>query len=508
MNIIKPPFITKLISIFERLTSKPIIGGLALSDSMLQYVMLGGKPKAVSLKLPPGVMRGGRIIDSKQFAAVLKQFHGMIGLNDRGASIPVVVSLPPGSVYTQSFQVPNVGRQKLDESAMLNLQMISPISEEKAYMSYQIAEEMTEKYDLLGAVAERQVVDDIDIALQAANFSPVIFEFPGLALARTVSKAMGPGIEKESSMVFQISSDGLNFSIIRNGELYFDYFRSWISIQGEERQISRELFQTVITQEIQKVLNFSLSRFRETLTRVFLVAPGFEKDIQTFVEGKFGLTIIPFSIPSWSLTPHWYVVFGSALRGAMNRSRDVFLTLSRVSSRELFQEEQTIDFIVLWRNILAGILAVFLVLYGGVAYFLAKESASTKEQLAIFTTLGQQKDLKNLESKAAEFNSLVKTISRVRESTEPWSVFFSRIASLANEGRITIDRIETSSLNAGVTLSGRAPDNNTVVQFRSLLSSQLDFSDANLSISSIRTLEDGSTGFQISFKFKGASEKK
>jgi len=501
MNKIKTPFLIKIISFFERLTSKPIIGGFSISDSMLQYILLGSKPKAVSIKLPPGIIREGKIIDAKQFAAVLKQFHGMIEPNDRGSSIPVVVSLPPGLVYTQSYQVPNVGRENLDESATLNLQMVSPISEDKSYMSYQVAEEMTEKYDLLGAVAERQAVDEIDVALQAANFSPVIFEFPGLALARTVAKAMGQNLGKEPSIIFQVSSDGLNLSIIRNGELYFDYFRSWISIQGNERQISRELFQTVTTQEIQKVLNFSLSRFRENITRIFLVAPGFEKDMQIFIQEKFGLTTVPFSVPSWSLTPHWYVVFGSALRGSMNRSKDNFITLSRISSRELFKEEQIIDFIVLWRNVLAGVFAIFLVLYGGIAYFLAKESVTTKQQLSIFTVSGQQKDLANLQKQAKDFNALVSTIKDVRASSEPWGLFFSRIAAVTKESNISIDRIESGSLETAISFWGHAPDNNTITLFRSNLSSQPDFSDINLSISSIRPLEDGSVSFQFSFKF-------
>jgi len=500
MRTIKIAFITKLFSFFERLTSKPIIGGLYISDSMLQYVVLGSKPNAVSLKIPPGVVREGRIFDAKQFVTLLKQFHAMVDTSN-GASIQVVVTLPPGSVYTQSFQIPNVGREKLEESGKLNLQMISPISEDKAYMSFQIVGETTDKFDLLGAIAEHKIVNDIDAALKEADFSPVIFEFPGLALARSVFYGIGASIKKEPSIIFQISSDGMNLSIIRNGELYFDYFRSWTSIQGNERQISRELFENVVTQEIQKVLNFSLSRFRENISRLFLIAPGFETQIQNFAQEKFGLTMTPFVISSWSLSPRWYVVFGSALRGALDRSRDTFITLSSISSSELFKEEQTINFIILWRNILAGVLAIFLVLYGGIAYFLAKESTNIKGQLVIFTTLGQQKDLDMFQKQATQFNSLVKTISGVKTSSEPWKIFFSRVSFIAKQSNVTIDRIETGSLKTSISFTGNAPDNTTITNFKTTLSSQSDFLNVILSIPSIHTREDGSIGFQMTFTF-------
>ncbi len=498
----KSNFFSKTFSFIEHFTSHTVVGGLSIGDSMLQYLIVGQKPKAISLRLPPGILKEGKVIDPRQFAAALTKFHEMIDPNHEGRDIPVIVTLPPGLVYTQSFQVPNVGKDKLSESGKLNLQMISPISEDKAYMSFQVVGETIDKFDLLGAIAERGYVDNIKQALLTAHFSAVILEFPGLALARAL--AYSGNTSDVSSMIFQVSSDGLNLSIVKGGNLYFDYFRSWTSIQGEERQISKELFESVVMQEVQKVLNFSLSRFRESLKRVYLIAPGFEEEIKSFVGTRFGVEIVPFSIPSWSVTPHWYGAFGSALRGAMSRSQDVFITLSNLSSSQLFREDQTINFIILWRNIIAGVMMVFLILFIGTAYFLSKEVGTAKDQLSIFTLTGEQKQLSDLEAQAANFNSVVSSIQSAKSSAQPWSVFLKRLLSLTSQYNVGIDRIDTSSLGTSITLFAHAPDNGTITSFRAGLSSQPDFSSVSLDIPSIRTLGDGSTGFTMTFTFNSA----
>ncbi len=500
MQQIQNIFIKKIMAFFERLTSKPVIGSLVISDSSLEYLVIGMFPKAFSIRLPPGVMRDGKIFDAGQFAGFLTQLRVMVDGNKRQRSVPVVVVIPPGVIYTQNFQVPNIGRDGLDESAYLNLRMISPIPENLGYMSYQIINEMADKYELLGAVAERQYIEELRVALEKCGFSPIVFEFPGLALARAVSEYLGGS--EHASVFFQISGDGLELLIVQNGGLYFDYFRSWRSIQGEERQISREIFQGVISQEIQKVLNFALSHFKESIKQIFLIAPGFEQEMQNFIQTRFGMTVTPLVLPIPSLAPNWYTALGAAIRANMDRANDRFITLSNISSAESFHEEQVINFTVLWRNIFVTVLSIFLVIFGGVSYFLGNEADATKAHLAIFTSSSQKNDLSELEARASKFNALVKTVSDVKSTSEPWGLFLERLNTVSRENHVSIDSIsDMNSFKGAISISARTVDYNMITDFKSALSSQPDFRDVDLSISRITTLDDGLISFSMTFLF-------
>jgi len=227
----------KIATFFERLSSKPKIGGFQITDSSIQYVRIenGFEPVTASIHLPPGVIVGGFIKQEDQLLKHLKKLHNSVVLGGEKEELRVVVCLPSAITYTQTFNIPNVGRERLEESVRLNLQMISPIPVENAYMSWQILQETEDKYELLGAFVVIDVMDKFKNLLIEAGFQPIIFEFPSLSLSWLINKVVG--LRPESSLVLSVSSDGIDIFLLRNGLIYFDYFRSWQSVQGSEREI-------------------------------------------------------------------------------------------------------------------------------------------------------------------------------------------------------------------------------------------------------------------------------
>jgi len=491
----------RVVELAEKLSSKPQIGGLQISDSSLQYLRIGRKAQSASLRLTPGIVREGKIEDAEKLQASLQELHASLDSERKEHAMPVVVSLPPSIVYTQSFTVPNLGEEKLDEAAQLNLQMISPLPQGGAYMSWQRIGSSEDRFELLGAFAEKALIDSYHSLLEKAHFSPVAFEFPGLAFGRLVNSVMQPS--EDPVVVFQISSDGINLSIIRNGSLYFDYFRSWSSIQGENRTIPRSLFEEVIEQELRKVINFSLSKFRLTPQRIFLVTPGLEQDMQTFLGSRFDISAVPLELKSFPVTSHWYVALGSALRGRIKRSRDRFVSLAPVSARGLYREEQTLHFIHIWRNVFASVLAIFAVFYAGVAYFLEGEVQGLTQHLSLLRGESYEVELQSLDSQALEFNALVATTQAGRASFDVWITLFDRIKVLGNPANILIDRVEVSRIRERITVSAHAPSNDAVIQFKNALVDASDFDTVDLPVSRITKEEDQSVSFIISFLFKG-----
>jgi hypothetical protein len=493
-------FLLKVKHFLEKLSSRPKIGGLQISDSVIQYVLIDNQPRIFSLRLPPGIIKEGRVQNSEQLLVFMKQLRSMVETGKPDLRVPVVVTLPSALVYSQSFNIPNVGQEKIDEAVELNLQMISPIPREQAYMSWQRLSETSENYELLGAFADKANIDKFREALELANFSPIAFEFPSLALARLIDQVMSA--TSYPVLVFQISSDGLNLFVLRNGSVYFDYFRSWRSIQGDNREISKAVFNEVVTQEVQKVINFAQNKYRENLEQVFLVAPGFELEMQAFLEKHFSLRVMPLRLRSWSLTPSWYVALGSALRGMIDRSQDRSITLTPINSVEMFYQEQTFDFIRLWRNFTIGVLIIFLIAFSGSAYFLVSQSKSLKRQINIFNDQTKVKELADLRAKVTEFNGLVKAVEVARGATNSWYSFLEKLNKLASDNKISLSSIIITGPTAPINLIGRSPDYDTIVRFKNTLSAQPNFSGVDLIVSKITTLEDNTVLFQLVFLYQ------
>ena len=487
---------------FEALSSKPKTGGLEVLDSSLQFVLFKkGQAATFSVKLAPGVMKEGVIQDREKFAEALLRLHEMVTTNKDGEIVQVVVSLPAVVVYTQNFNIPNLGKEKFEEAASLNLQMVSPIAAGEAYLDSQILNEASDHYELLGAVVEKKILDDIKNELEKINFSVIVFEFPALALTRVVASAMRG--TSEPVLIFRISSDGLNLMIERGGSLYFDYFTSWRSIQGDSREIPKSVFESAVIQEVQKVVNFSLSRFKENLKEILILAPGFEEEIKKMLQERFNIAITPFRLSAYGeLGVTWYAALGSALRSVSDRNKDEEITLGVEGSTTLFYREQVLNFIRLWRNIFVGALGGLLVIVGGSAVYLANQSKDYTERLKSVRDPSAQPEFTLLNEKAGDFNNLVEAIGVVKRDGRDWYQFFARFQELTDGNRIIIDWLEIGSLGLPINMLAHAPNNEIVLKFKNILEAEPTFIDINLPLERIVVLEDGSVSFYISFQVK------
>ncbi len=493
-------FLTKIKFLLEKLSSKPQIDGLELSDASIQYVFLEyNKPKTVALRLPPGIFKSGKLEEPKQFLELLDKLHQLVVPDEPERMLRVTVVLPAGSVYTQSFNIPNVGEERIIETVNLNLQMISPIPIAGANMSAQVMGETPDRYDLLGAFTDKSQVNQLKDLLIQAHFAPVAFEFPALALTRLIGRSLK--LSEGSTLIFQISGEGLDIFILRSGHLYFNYFRSWQSIQGEERSIPRSVFDNVVIEEIRKVVNFSMSRFSESPAGVFIITPGFESEIMDLLAKNFNLKAVPFILNE--ISPAFYIAFGAALRGKMELEGDDLkvINLGGESLAKTIYNEQILNFVSLWRNITVGVLAVLLIIFIFAAGFLVTQSKGLMTQLSDFSSSGGQKELADLKSKALEFNDLVAAIRSVRGNSSPWYELLSHLEDVAVANHIKLNGIDISSLESPASIYGTAADYNTVFNFKNALVSDKKFMNVNLPITQISIGTDKTASFTLSFQF-------
>lgn len=487
---------------FERLSSNPIIGGLEVSDSALRFVAIKNNKVVLTLavKIPPGVLKEGRVESPEQFSQILKNLHENIIPRKPNQIIQTVVALPSNLVYTQNFTVPNISKEQLEETAALNLEAISPTSLDRTYANWQLIKETVDHYELLGAFSEKAVVDQYKNLLEGAKFNPAVFEFPALAFGRLLERINGA--KNQPVLMLWISSDGLNIFSFMEGSLYFDYFRSWQSIRGEAREILRSVFESAVTEELQRFVNFTQGRFKEGFKAIYIIAPSLETEIKNLLENRFGFSGVPFVLSSFTLSPIWYVALGSAIRGNWERSEDAFININPESSTKLILEERVLSFIRLWRNIFAGILVAILFIFGISAAYLVNLSKSVPSLSTSPTADSREKELNLLLEQVKGFNILVTGVKNARNQNSFSYQFFTDIRELALKNQVTLDTIEIVSTDEPINIIAHASDSETVIKFKNAMVADQKFFDIDLPLSKIVLLEDNSVSFSLSFRVR------
>jgi len=498
----------KLLDLFKKflklINPLPPVGGLAVTDTSLRFVLMseGQKLKAASLKLPPGIVLNGKIKDAQNLKLAFKNLHAQIA--PRAKPIHVIVALPEALVYTQSFSIPLLAEEKLGEAAALNLQMISPIDFGSVYSGWQkVGESFTEggELELLGAFAESASVDELARILGEAGFIVTAVEFPALALARVVGANRENG-NAEPMILVDVSQDGTTLMILKNGNLYFNHFHSWNSIQEEigGKKISKDDFRDFLTRELQKVLNFYSSHGGGSVGTLILINPNIGQELTAHLEKNFSFKIQTLSVKNFpALTPEWFAVFGSALRGVLPRSRDVYLSLTTAPVQVQYREARILNFVSLWRKIAVTVLLFILVLLGVLDILFLSRERGLQKQIGAGLSSQELTEVRELEGQANAFNQLVNTVFNVKSETANWSVFFTRLNNLAL-GQILLRRVNVFGLE--VAVSGTAVNESAVLDFKDRLLKEENFESLALPLANINPNPDGTTSFNLTFRLK------
>ena len=499
----KLPLKLKLKNYLRILNPLPPIGGLFISDSSLKFLLIKEPGKAVtaSLRLPPGIIQDGKLKDPANFRKALKTLHGDIAFRDK--PVHVILLLPPGLSYTQSFTIPFLAGDRLEEAVKLNLEMISPIDFKSAYSSSEkIGEKFEEggQFEFLGAFVEARLVDDYLSVLHETKFITIAVEFPALALVRLASRAANL-TPQESYLLLDISGEGVSFMIMRNFNLYFSYFHSWQSILAEigGKKIAEEKFNDSLIREIQKVLNFYSSRWGGALGKLILSATGLSTLIIKNIEANFTLKVVNLVAAEFpNLKSSWFPVLGSALRGLIPRSEDNFISLTNAPVQIQYWRSRVLNFFSLWRKVAFTVLIFIGIVLLSVNIFSGREERKLNAEL-IKSSAPELQEVKQLEEEAEEFNRRVLETLNAYNSVSNWSEFFSNLNNLAS-GEVSLDSISVKKTK--VVLTGSTKNESLLLAFRDRLRGALNFEDINLPPQQITLKPDGSVNFRLDFNLK------
>lgn len=491
--------IESILNFIRKISAITAAGGLSVSDSAIRYFrMEEGKPISASLRLPPGIVEEGKVKNKESAIAAFKTIRSMISPGSRPPE--VVVTLESGVVYSQFFTLPQLDPAGIKEAAELNIQMISPVNISQAYYGYQMLGESAGGvgYEFLGGFVSSIVVNEWLAVFKEADIIPVAVEFQSLSLVRA-AVAAGKLDKRVVSLIIDVSSEGLDIMIVKNGNLYFDYFYSWKSIQGEDRSISFDKFKQIISVEVSKVMNFSLSRFGSEVKNIFVNAEGVGDKVISSVKSQFpGANVSALVLGNTGLPPSWASCFGASVRGAMSRSEDDLISLSPLTVIEEHGQSQIINIISLWGKVF-GVVLIFLVFIIGSGDILLRRVKLNLDTQTVRGLSGSElTEFNRLSLEAADFNRLVTLVGEAKRGETKISPFIEKISGLSSEVRIT--RMSAQSLISPVSINGTASSADAVSRFHKQLAAIKGVSDIQFPLSGLISSPDGRTSFTMSFK--------
>ncbi len=479
------------------------VAGLQVTNSDLRFLELKLDQKGnlfvvrtASLRLPPGIVEGGKVKDRANFIAALKTLHSQITINIRN-NINIILTIPTGDVYAQAFNMPSVSKVGMQEAVELNLQIISPTPIEKSYYSWKVVGEKGEggQTELLGVFVPKEVVDDFSACLEEAGFGVAAIEFSSLSMARLLT--FYKIINQESSyLLVKITGEGLIFMILRNGNLYFDYFHSWDKFSGEGKGVSLNAINDIIYAESQRVLNFYASHWGGQIKNIILISPALLKEISEFLKATYP-TMEIYALSSD--TENLHGVKGAALRGLVSSPLDPEINLMNPLGMNSYYKDQIIVFTRFWRNITITVLAFLVLAFGLTDVFLRHQSDALKTIVLPTEEVAATTELKTLEDKARLFNSLVASIEKYTSGHYSLIPFFNDINAVI-DSNIMISRIYIQESDGVGSIEGIAKDQNSVIDFKNRFAAIPNIQDVNLPLSNINPQPNGQVYFSMTFR--------
>ncbi len=483
---------------------RSLAAGLEVSDEVLRVAIFDGAAwKMYAARLAPGIIEKGVIRDRPAFVAAAAALKKQMGPDYAKKQINAVVCLSSVDVYTQVFQLPIVRGEGLNEAVSLNLQMASPIPTTEAYSSWQVVgrNEATVQLEILAAFVDRKVVDDMADALFEGGFIAMAVESRGLALTRLV-REKGAGVDVPKAYLFiNVDNFGLDFLVIRNGSLYFEYENPWRDLMDGKGEITVEKFEATISSSLRQVLNFYSQSWSEPLGAIILSTVVFQEEAEKVITDSTSFPAMRLTlVMGQPISSEWLVVLGSSLRGSAARSKDREINLLGETSRDRFHEERLLHFVGFWRTVIPMALGLLLATYVAADFFLWNMASPAQLNSASTVSAEQYTKITSLESTAQKFNSSVTLLSSIEQMIHPKNSVLATLLPIANSTGITITNLSLQSFASPVSIQGYATGRDHILAFQADLENDAQFSNINLPLTGVLS-QGNSVTFTMTFMF-------
>lgn len=448
------------INIAGLLMKEEPIAGLEISDDYLRLAYL--EPSKDKTGYNVKFLIEEKLEDNVSLADSLKKLAAKSGFGARY----VIVSISSDKIYSKILYFPRtIEDKKIEESIRLAVNFQLPVSPEESYIDYYelTAQDELRREFFLAAVT-KTVIDEYILALNSAGFNPVAIEPHYQSFLRAADLPSDQTIlvkadEKESIGIF----------IVKAGVLKFN------------RVIPKKfLTQEKTEEELRKISDF------------------YETENDTPVDRKIILSEIKTTV---GLENKWLTAAGAAMRGAMNRSEDIFLSLMPVSTEEAYDYQKAVVFSGFLSNIIVGLSAFFAAAFFGVWLLMLAIQQNLSSKIEIFSLTPPSKESVEIENKVRDFNELTKIGAAITKTFPRHSVVFDALKPLVPAG-VSITQSSFSS-DAKISATGVARNRTELNSFKKKLEESGVFAEINLPLTNLEMREN--IPFSISFRLKNQS---
>jgi hypothetical protein len=477
--------------------------GLEVSDQVLRLTYFDRNAwQMEAVRLAPGIMEKGVIKDAVAFAAALHELKSKLPPAKRKKRIlNVFVAMSSVNMYSQVFTLPFMEGGDLDKAIELNVQMISPMDVSHAYFGWQLLDrnEIILRSEIAAAFADKAIVDAMTQALYVAGFVVVGVESRALALVRTLREKATGVDKKQSYLLVDIDSAGVDFLIVRKDALYFEYATPWTDIADEKGQIAVAKFEEALSSSMRQVLNFYSQHWPEPLAGVILSAGAFQAQAEEAVRNSSALPVIPLALAMDQQIPsEWFVAFGCGLRGLRLDINDKEINLLGSGAMDTFHAERMLDFLVFWRVLVPVVLGCLIVVFVLANNFLGMTKASIESSSAFTEAGSESAHIAALTASSTAFNQSIALIANAEAETNRNYLMIADIDAAAATNDITVSHISFQATSTPILVAGIAQSETQIVAFQAAIQGDPHFGTVTLPLLNIQG-NSGAYTFSMTF---------
>lgn len=474
--------------------------GLEVGDHAIRWCRLGGTaPRTAVVKLTPGVVMEGRIIDKPAFMASLQELR-TLAFGKRGVlkTDIVVLSMSSTLTFMRLFPLPIVNSDQLKKAVALNIQMLAPTGEMDTSSGWQIVYEDRDqgRFEIAAMFVDRSSVEGMVTACREGGFVVVAAESKAVSLARVVARGQTDLDPNGYYIAVALDDVGLDFVIIRNGVLCFEYALPWHEFADPQGNVSGDDFTRALSRGIRQIENFYQQHWSDVPAAILVAAGNMFDQVRAIlvanVSPSIAGAIFPLGFGSADVLKDVPVAFGAALRGIGSDESQHEITFLDADAVGIYEQERSLLFLRFWRVVIPLVLGVVLLSAWCINSFWFSRSVVIENASLPNLPISVASQLATFAASAQTFNQSVQYVQGIESSLDPKSTVIIAIQSLATLDNVMLSQINISE-GGPIAINGSASSENAILAFKGGLSSTTSITAVSLPLSAIQSSNGGFT---------------
>ena len=396
----------------------------------------------------------------------------------------VAVCLPEKYAFSREYVVPKMDLNDVEEAVNWQLEKIFPFPKTEIYTDWKLIRTSETEFTLLVAAINRQLLDSLKTAFEAAGLSPISFEPSASALTRVLNQGSAP-----TNIIIEVDNQGTIATLVING----------ISTLTATTIIQASTPPSMVLHDILANLDHLKSRLPSSVTSpISLVVTGEKATAQLaqLLGSEAHLPANLLDIPG--LTPAYHTAYAAAASTVLPPKSELSLNLLPNSLQSYYQSQALYHRLLSTLKSVTALIACAIVIAAvGLIITALQISALDREIKALPANLARtegQPDVSQAFPQAQRFLQLY----QVKTSPE---FILSGVLEALNPG-ITITNLSYDAGNQAITVSAISQSRADTIKLKENLDATKQFTKIVIPLSAL----ENQTNYPFSLSFSAVKK--